>query len=232
VLLSGCVWLRLLSVRDQFAAFDQHIEVPDGPGVELRFRSPVLLAADLDQLIRGAPTAEAQQGGIAVRVYQFDRLDPDLGQRRAHGGITQLRLIATCDDGKLRALTLPPDIFTIVPRELCLAALRSLGQAQVDTSARTAIAALPQTNELARLRSLVPDRGTIIARFGPPHRTYAVDGRQRLIWRWQLDGKSLRDDGQPVVAAMGFVFPVDAPDSTRPSRFQIHLAGMWLYLDL
>jgi hypothetical protein len=51
--LSGCVWLRLLSVRDQLREFDRFVEATGEPGLELRFREPVLLADDLDTLIQG-----------------------------------------------------------------------------------------------------------------------------------------------------------------------------------
>ena len=74
LVLTGCVWLRLLDLKNQFAQFDRYIEVPDGPGIELRFRTPVLLEGDLDRLIRGEPTATAEGGGTTVRSYAFSHI--------------------------------------------------------------------------------------------------------------------------------------------------------------
>ena len=224
LLLGGCVWLRLLDLKDQFAEFDRYIEVPDAPGIELRFAKPVLLGEDLDTLIKAKPTAIAHAGDLAVRTYAFSHEpsplgpDPETAER-------VLVLTAGVREGKVAFVGLPDEIFRVLPRELVLRAMRSVGKAQVDRGTRSATA----TVDLVGTTAALPTRSGLIALFGLPNQVKEIDGRERVLWRYRLDGESLRDDGKPVMAAIAATF---APGDQQPARFQVNVSGMWLYLDL
>lgn len=224
LLLAGCVWLRLLDLKGQFADFDRNIHVPDGPGVELQFTHPVLLADDLDTLVRGEPTAVTQAGKTTVRSYAFTHIPSPDGPDPA-GTTASLVLTATIVDGRVTALGLPEPVFKVVPRSIALAGMRSLGKAAVDTGTRSASTHL----DLAGISEPLPHRAALIALLGTPNNVLPVDGRERVLWRYQLNGKSLREDGKPVIAAMAVGF---YPGEDQPARFQINISGMWLYLDL
>lgn len=224
LLLSGCVWLRLLDLKDQFAEFDRWIAVPDGPGIELRFTEPVLLGEDLDTLIKAHPTATAVAADLTVRTYAFTHEhspvgpDPETAER-------VMVLTAGVRDGKVAFVGLPDEIFRALPRELVLRAMRSFGKAQVDRGTRSATA----TVDLAGTTAALPTRSQLIALFGLPNQVKEIEGRERVLWRYRLDGESLRDDGKPVMAAIAATF---RPGEQQPARFQVNVSGMWLYLDL
>ncbi len=224
LLCTGCVWLRLLDLKEQFADFDRWIEVPAGPGIELRFRRPVLLADDLDTLMKARPSASATVDGQEVRAYAFTHQPADGGPDPA-GAETSFVLLAGVTDGRVAFITLPPAVFRVIPRELALRAMRSLGGAQVDTRTRSASAPV----DLTGVRTPLPDRGQLISLFGRPNRTMTVGADERLVWRYTLQAESLREDRQPVIAAMAFTFP---PSGARPVRFHVNLGGMWLSLEL
>lgn len=233
LLMSGCVWLRLLDLKDQFAEFDRFITVPPGPGIELQFRRPVLYDVDLDTLITAEPTATASAGSgadaLTVRSYAFCHMPSDIGPDPASAEPI-LVLTAGIRQEKLVFVDLPDEIFRVIPRDLVLRAMRSLGTATVNRGARSATAAI----DLQGVTTPLPTGSELIALFGQPNQIVMRDGKQRVLWRYRLEGKSLRDDGKPVIAAIAFSFePGPQPyGEQRPSRFQINISGMWLYLDL
>lgn len=233
LLLSGCVWLRLLDLKDQFAQFDRYINVPPGPGIELQFKHPVLYDVDLDTLITAEPTATATAGTgaelLTVRSYAFSHMPSDSGPDPA-GAEPIMVLTAGIRREKLVFVDLPDDLFRVIPRDLALRAMRSLGTATVDRGARSATAAV----DLQGVAATVPTGSELVALFGQPNQIILKDGKLRVLWRYRLEGKSLRADGKPVVAAIAFSFaPGPLPYAQqRPSRFQVNISGMWLYLDL
>lgn len=232
LLLSGCVWLRLLDLKNQFAEFDRFIDVPPGSGIELRFRHPLLFAEDLDTVIRAQPTATATSGSgtetLTVRSYAFTHVPAaDADPASAE---TILVLTAGIVHGKLTFVDLPEEIFRVLPRELVLRAMRSLGRATIDRTTRSAAS----TVDLHDLATPLPTGAALVALFGQPNQLTLHDGKIRALWRYRLEGTSLRDDHQPVVAAMAFSFlPGPQPFTVQtPRRFQVNVNGMWLYLDL
>lgn len=231
LLLSGCVWLRLLSLKDQFADFDRWIDVPDAPGIELRFRHPELYGDDLDTLIKATPTATAvapTNPGLTVRSYAFTHVASPEGADPASAERV-LVLTAGVQAERVVFVGMPDEIFRVIPRDLALRAMRSLGRAQVDRGNRSATAAV----DLAGIATPLPTGDALVALFGRPNHISERDGRLRVLWRYELAGTSLRDDGQPVIAAMAFCFaPGSAYGQQRPNRFQVNVSGLWLYLDL
>ena len=233
LLLCGCVWLRLLDLKDQFAEFDRYITVPPGPGIELQFRHPVLYGVDLDTLIAAEPTATATSGTgadtLTVRSYAFCHAPSDLGPDPASAERIMV-LTAGIRHDRLVFVDLPAEIFRVIPREVALRAMRSLGTATVDRGTRSATSAIDLTGVVTPL----PTGNELIALFGQPNQIVMRDNKLRVLWRYRLEGKSLREDGQPVIAAIAFSFAPGAQPfgDQRPSRFQVNISGMWVYLDL
>ena len=233
LLLCGCVWLRLLDLKDQFAEFDRYITVPPGSGIELQFCHPVLYGVDLDSLIAAEPTATATSGTgadtLTVRSYAFCHAPSDLGPDPASAERI-LVLTAGIRHDRLVFVDLPDEIFRVIPREVALRAMRSLGTATIDRGTRSATSAI----DLTGVDTPLPTGNELIALFGQPNQIVMRDNKLRVLWRYRLEGKSLREDGKPVIAAIAFSFaPGPQPfGDQRPNRFQVNISGMWLYLDL
>ena len=240
--LGGCVWLRLLTVKHQLQDFDRYIETAGAPGLELRFREPVLLAEDLDVIVQGFPTSVARSGtatvaGVTppdlneVRAYVFRKVAAD--QPEPDTATLTLVVVCTIQDGLVQRVAFPTEVFAVIPRDLAIAGLRALGNATVDQSAQTATGSLAagSLTESAVLAAQLPTRVDLIRQFGTPNRQRRLSDAPAdlLLWQYSLMGESLRHDGKPVMAALGFVF---SDGSDRPSRFLMTVAGMWGRLDL
>ena len=51
LLLTGCIWTRLLTLKHQFADFERFVQVDDRDGLSFNLLKPVLLADDLRELL-------------------------------------------------------------------------------------------------------------------------------------------------------------------------------------
>ena len=222
LLLPGCVYLRLLDLRGQLADFDRYIEVVAGPGLGIRFREPPLDAEDVTTLIGSGPTATAPFPGGEARTYAFTRLPSDQGEDPP-GAVTTLVMTTLVAEGRLQAVTFPPEVFRAVPRSLALSALRAMGRAEVDTARRSAEIPMDPLMDPAS----VPTGHELVEVFGHPNlRQPLPGGGSRWVWRYRLQRP---EEGAPVMAAVAFVF---AGGRERPVQFQVHISGMWLYLGL
>ena len=226
-LLSGCMWLRLLDLKNQLQEFDRYVEVQPGDGVELKFKEPVLRAADLDTLLNGQPTvALAIPDDGEVRVYGFIHLDSPLGPDPV-GSESVLTILVVIRHGVVESVTLPKEVFRVVPRDLALRALRAFGHANVDTANRRAEV------RVEAVAGSIPDRSAILGLFGQANRLDPQDGGgERLVWRYVLQGGRGPDaptDAVQPKAAIAFIF---AAGSQIPRQFQANVGGVWVHLDL
>ncbi len=214
LLLSGCVYLRLLDLRDQLADFDRYLTIDPGPSLRLGFRHPVLLAGDLDLLVGGPPTAVAPFPGGSVDVYAFQRaMFPGRGA-------PLLLLTVRHEAGRVVGIDLPEELGRVVPPALVVAGMRALGRARVDVGARRAEAALARDPGLPP----IPTLADIEAVLGPPdgHAT-APQGAVRWVWRYRLTSAP----AVPCAVALDV-----RPGASRPSRVVVSVNGLWGSLDL
>ena len=223
LLASGCVYLRLLTLKDQFRDFDAQIEVVRQPPLGLRFSNPVLLAEDLDTLIGAGPTAEAAEGPVTVRIYAFQHIGLPPGNPVVESPNGVLSIDATIMEGKLAGIGFPPAVFNALDPRLAEAGLRSLARAQVDTTARTATSQVGTGN-----LPLPPDRQGLGRIFGQPSFCDQKDGEERWVYRYRLVPPAA-GSAKPVIAAMAFGFK---PRAAHPRRFSLNVNGLWLTIGL
>jgi hypothetical protein len=175
LVLCGCVWSRLLTLKNQLADFDRHVQVVEGgPGLELRLREPAVQPGDIAYLFDGGPSRiEPRPDGTWRHVFRFTR--PTLP---GHQG---LELAFTVRGTLIIGAGLPPEMLSILPRERLLAILRALGKAEVDRSAHAANAAVDGAQ-------VVLGRDQIIASLGPPDGEIAVpdSGGTDLAYHYRL----------------------------------------------
>ena len=81
LLLSGCVWTRLLALKGQFKEFDRYVvAVDDGDALLLRFKEPCFRPEDIGYLFGDetpSERGEAAADGIAVWTYRLRRDRPE-----------------------------------------------------------------------------------------------------------------------------------------------------------
>lgn len=186
VLLSGCVWSRLLDWKGQLKEFDRYIEaVDDGPALALRFKKPCIRPADIGYLLGGdKPSRTVARDGGGVLVAWILRRD------RPESQGLEIVLGAPDDDKETLAdsLVVPPPVLQFIPKERLLAMARAFGSAQIDQDKRQASAGVSGPEA----KPLLPGRTTVISALGEPDASETVDGLDRLTFRYRLvapDGK-------------------------------------------
>lgn len=74
----GCVYLRFLELRHQFANFGSYFQIEEKGGIALVFLKPVLLSEDIAWLMGGKPIYEKETEGETVWKYVFKKQPPNL----------------------------------------------------------------------------------------------------------------------------------------------------------
>jgi hypothetical protein len=155
--LSGCVYLRLLQLKRQIAAFDEHFVFHSESGLRLECLHPVLLADDLRFL--GFYPATVRKVGVAEQ-WHIRWL-----KQRAAGATEKVRYEISFDltfsADKLTALHIPENYFAFMPKEVVIAGVKSLGGAQVDKAQRSILAQL-------RDKVIPPSAKGVAEMLGPP----------------------------------------------------------------
>lgn len=215
--LGGCVYLRLLELKHQIASFDQNFSVQTDDGVRITCLKPVLLADDVRWI--GLAPEKSKRIGTAEQwqVRWIKQLPPGVHESGEFDIVVELLFIRE----KLTRVSIPERYFAVMPKQLLLDLLRSLGQAKVNRSSRSIEA------QLAASR---PDLPGIQKLLGRPT-SERVDGNQtiykyryvpvtptRLARKAVFDmtvhfdnasGRMLRWEGQTPVGRIGFSFEQD-----------------------
>ena len=180
LLLSACVWSRLLDWKGQLKEFDRYFTpVEEGQALVLQMKEPCIRPADIGYLLGGEKpslTTPRTGGGFYVSwLLRRDRADsigldialgtPDLGEE-------------TLAD----SLRIPPAVTAFLPTERLLAMARAFGAAEIDKGKRQAEAGF--TGEDAK--PITPGRATVIAALGEPDESQLQDDHEFLTYRFKL----------------------------------------------
>ena len=74
--LTGCVWLRPLTFKNQLKNFDKYVTVRDTNGLSLYFTKPVLVQSDIQYLLNAAPTSALTNGSQVAWLWTFEKVQP------------------------------------------------------------------------------------------------------------------------------------------------------------
>ncbi len=140
LLLSGCVYLRLLALKKQLADFDRNFAVETTDGFKLTLKNPVLLDEDL-AFFKLAPESR-ERLGLAER-WHF-RWQKDYKVAGESPERYELTADFTFVEHKLQRVAMPERLFAFLPKPLLLSMIRAFGHAEVDKANRSASA---QVNE-------------------------------------------------------------------------------------
>jgi hypothetical protein len=133
-LLGGCVYVRLLQLKNQLAEADKHFQMDATNGVRIDCLHPILLGDDVRWLgiepetIGGTPEAEIW------RVRWIKETPPDVTETT----IYDVELAAAFTKKKLSQVYIPEKYFAFFPKDLFVNLLRSTGTAKIDRTSRQA----------------------------------------------------------------------------------------------
>lgn len=224
LLLGGCVYLRLLELKRQFAAFDTNFTVATEDGIRIRCLKPVLLQDDVRWLGLAPERTRRLRSAAEWHVRWVKQLPPGAAEDGQYDIVVAL-LFA---DEKLSQVSIPERYFALMPKTFLIDLLRSLGGAKVDRGARSVEA------ETAAQRM---DQPAIEQLLGQPTHRDGENGQTVLRYRYvpatatglaraatfdmtlyfdAVSGRLLRWRGQTPVGNIGFRF-TDSGRTPPPS---------------
>jgi hypothetical protein len=180
LLLSACVWSRLLDWKGQLKEFDRYFTpVEEGQALVLQMKEPCIRPADIGYLLGGEkPSSTTPRAGGGFYVSWLLRRDrPDsIGLDIALGA-------PDLDDETLAdSLRIPPAVLAFLPKERLLAMARAFGSAEIDKGKRQAEAGF--TGEDAK--PITPGRAVVVAALGEPDRSETKSDHEFLTYNFKL----------------------------------------------
>lgn len=180
--LTGCVWLRLLEIKNQLADFDRHVrvQVADNHFI-LNLSHPVLLNEDFVYLTKLRPSriASLPQGYRWFLDFQFAA--PAMKEQADK---TIVFAMTFTSDHKLAAFDFSPLFLEMAPPAFLEASIRSLGKGKVDQG-KSQLKVDPE--DLPKLSEKLPSRKAILAVLGPPAEQFPKDDLTVLVYRFKAD---------------------------------------------
>jgi hypothetical protein len=178
--LSGCVYLRLLELKGQFAEFDRHFRVENGEHFIVHFLHPVLYRDDFTELSKLDPTRveTTPTGKRTVQVYR--KLD---AKDQPQPGSDIVFVLDFDRDDRLTTWDFAPLFMALAPAPFLEASLRSLGKGKVDEG-KHQLQVSP--GDLPKVTARPPKRDDIVKRLGPPHEQAANAERTLAVYRYQM----------------------------------------------
>ncbi len=177
LLLSGCVWLRLLELKNQFAKFDRYFSVDYQEGLKLTCKEPVLLDEDMG-FFKLVPEKREQLGTAERWHFRWIKADAPPEENPANYEVTADFIFS---QHKLSRVILPDRLFAFFPKPFFVGMLRSIGEAKIDRAKRTAETKFQATSDTPSIEPMTETQVT--AMLGEPMtKTDSPDGP---IWRYR-----------------------------------------------
>ena len=178
--LSGCVYLRLYTVRNQLQDFDRFVTVGGEPDLVLTFKQPVLLSEDLVTLFKQPPTGQRQTGELKTFLWVVEK-DP-MPTAEAGEGI-RFTFSTVFTNNKLTQLVIPQEVLRVVPRPAAVSMFKAMGHAHVNTGHRSADTEFAQERAAARFEC---SREDVTKLFGSPQETQSTETTTTWNYRFGL----------------------------------------------
>lgn len=178
--LSGCVYLRLLDLKNQLAEFDKNFRVESGERFIVHFLHPLLYLDDFTELSKLEPT-RVEKTAAGKRSLQIYRKLDRAGKQQAGTDI-----VFTLDfnkDDKLTSWEFSPVFMAMAPAPFLEASLRSLGKGKVDENKHQL-----QVNpaDLPKVTATAPKREAIVKLLGEPHELRKDKDGEIAVYRFEM----------------------------------------------
>lgn len=190
LLLSGCVYLRLLETKNQIADFDNNFHVDASRHFTLHFHKPTLLSEDFTYLSGIEPSTHSPLATGKRNDYVFRKIDANGDIVNTPAGELVFELTFDNQD-RLTSWDFSPVFLAMAPAAFLEASLRSIGNAAIDQSKHRVSA---DSSSLAKIVAELPPRSNIVAALGPPLEITDHPDGLRYLYKFRLDGRAV-DEG-------------------------------------
>jgi hypothetical protein len=197
VAFSGCVYLRLLALKNQLNAFEKNFAIEAGDGLKLVCKNPILLSDDLRWL--GIEPKSVEKKGPDSELWHVRWVkEPPAG---LHEPLEyDVRLDAGLVDRRVTTVQIPERYFEYFPKSLFLDLLRSTGTAKINKEARRAEAATTATSPKGQ--PVLPRVDSISKMLGAPTEQTTESGAIRYMYRYRP--QSQNGKGRPIEVTFFF----------------------------
>ncbi|MBI5385355.1 MAG: hypothetical protein HZA90_11795 [Verrucomicrobia bacterium] len=218
--LTGCIWFRLLALKNQLAEFDRYVKVDESRGLALQFVKPVVRDSDVREFLEVDPTCKSTNGTQQTWSWTFEKVP---NATNAEPNQFNLTFETSFENGKLNRFAIPDRFLAIVPKWFVLGVFRSLGNAKIDKSKRSAQASLTLDPKEA-IRPLTKTEVTQL--LGQPFEI--TESKQGFVWRYR---HRLRSPSIPAGQHLEAVTKITvAKDSEKLKAMQLNYTGHRLTL--
>lgn len=135
LLVSGCVFMRLYKVQNQFQDFDRNFELDDEGGLTLTFLNPVLESDDIIWLMKNGPSTK--RGGEESELWTYILKKQYLSVNDENGEF-DIALLMTMKDGMLTEVVFPERFLKYLSVPLLKKMFASMGDAEVSKLSKSA----------------------------------------------------------------------------------------------
>ena len=183
MVIGGCVWFRLLEIKNQLADFDDNVTVSvvDQHFI-LNFRKPTLLSEDFVYLSKLRPSRVEHLDGGGYRWYLDFRIDPI---REPEQKKKQVSFVMTYNaKDRLVSFDFSPLFVQMAPVAFLEASIRSLGIGKIDQDKRQ-LKVDPE--DLPKIVSGLPRSTDITRVMGSPEIVESEAGLKVLVYHFKAE---------------------------------------------
>src|SRR4051812_12784319 len=151
LLLGGCVYLRLLELKQQLAKFDQFFSLQTDNGLAIVCLTPVLRTDDVRWIGLKPETTKKIGQAEHWQVRWVKQIPPGMTEKIEFDIVLELGFVAD----KLTRIAIPERYFAIMPKTFVVGVIKSLGRGKIDKSGKKIEAAV-SAEEIAAARPKLP----------------------------------------------------------------------------
>ncbi|GBD38812.1 hypothetical protein HRbin37_01072 [bacterium HR37] len=181
---SGCVYLRFLEVKRQFANFGSYFQIEEKGGITLVFLKPVLLSEDIAWLMGGKPIYEKKTEEETVWKYVFKKQPPNLDREDFN-----IPLFLFFKNNRLVRVSFPERFLKYFSKPLLAKMLGSVGSAEVSKLSRKITSGVKIEDY-----SMIPRREHFIEVMGSPSSIKALSSGYLLTYVYTTEGSSEKEN--------------------------------------
>ncbi len=182
LLLSSCVYLRLLEVKKQLQDFDANFTIGGRSELVIEFKNPVLRTKDVRFLIGADPVFQTGEEDL-VQHFEFDLVRPSSAALSV--ALERLSLDLVSRRGKLAKIIVPEKFMLLFPRNIVVETLKQAKDAEVfelKKLARAQIHLAPETE------AELPSHAKTLLLLGEPLDSVPEGNLQVLTYRYRIVG--------------------------------------------
>ena len=220
VMLSGCIFVRMLNVKDQLNDFDTNFDLNDEKGLTLVFKNPVLLSDDVIWLMKGSPGSVKLIEESEQWTYVFQKQHTT---SQEEGDEYDIPIVMVMEEDKLTEITFPERFLKNLSVPVLKKMLSSMGNADVSKFKRSA-----SSKYVGEDTTGIPTSDNVMETLGEPYELEVGDEKSQLSYLYYLEDATGNADRDNLNLELWFV--ADNDDKSLKSVGG-KIRGIKLYLD-